>query len=111
MGSCQMDGPDSAAVQSPEEMVGRFHGELMTSLPGWKAQLSNGPDQLGNLEREVHAAFSRGADLVVVGLISAVMKQEAFDQACEQTRTGFAYPLGRGRIRAIRVRLLGGVLM
>ena len=34
MGSCHMDGPDSAAVQSPEEMVGRFHGELMTSLPG-----------------------------------------------------------------------------
>ena len=111
MGGCRMDGPSSPPIQSPEEMVGRFHGELMTALPGWKDQLRNGPEQLGKLEREVHAAFSRGADMVVVGLISAVMKQEAFDEACEQTRTRFAYPLESGRIRAIRVRLLGGLLI
>lgn len=111
MGDCRMDGPNSPPVKSPVEMAGRFHGELMTSLPRWKEQLKNGPDQLGELERDVHAAFSRGADMVVVGLISAAMKQEAFDQACEQTRAGFAYALERGRMRAIRVRLLGGLLM
>ena len=47
MGGCRMDGPSSPPIQSPEEMVGRFHGELMTALPGWKDQLRNGPEQLG----------------------------------------------------------------
>jgi hypothetical protein len=92
-------------------MVVRFQAELLTALPEWKEQLRNSPDQLGKLERDVHAVFSRGADLLVVGLIAAVMKGEAFDQACEDTRQGFAYALERGRIRAVRVRLLGGLVM
>lgn len=111
MGDCHVDGPNSPPVKSPEEMVGRFQTELMTSLPAWKEQLRSGPDQLGKLERDVHAAFALGADLLVVGLVAAVMKNKAFDQACERTRNGFAYPLERGRMRSIRVRLLGGLLM
>jgi hypothetical protein len=92
-------------------MVGRFQGELIALLPGWKEQLKANPGQLAELEREVQAVFSRGADLLVVGLVAVVMKNRAFDQACERTRRGFAYPLERGRMRQIRVRLLGGLLM
>jgi hypothetical protein len=111
MGGCRVDGPNSPPVKSPVEMAARFQAELLTALPGWKEQLRSDPDQLAKLERDVHAAFSRGADLLVVGLVAAVMKEEAFDQACEGTRKGFAYPLERGRVRPIRVRLLGGLLM
>jgi len=41
-------------------MVARFRAELMTALPGWKQRLRDHPEQLPELEREVHAACSRG---------------------------------------------------
>jgi len=60
MGECRVDGRDSPPVRSAEEMVGRFRAELMTALPGWKQRLRDHPEQLPELEREVHAACSRG---------------------------------------------------
>lgn len=111
MGGCGVDGPGGPYVESPEEMAGRFHSELMTALPSWKERLRGRPEDLCDLERDVHAAFSRGADLLVVGLIALVMKHEVFDAACERTRRDFAYPLERGRMRSVRVRLLGGLIM
>jgi len=111
MGECRVDEKNSPPVESPEEMAGRFQAELITALPGWREQLKNDPGQLAELEREVQTAFSRGADLLIVGLLAVVMKTEDLDQACERTRRGFAYPLERGRLRQIRVRLLGGLLI
>jgi len=111
MGDCGVEGPNGPSVKSPEEMAGRFHAELMTNLPGWRERLSVDPGQLEELEREVHAAFSRGADLLVVGLVAVVMKRMDFDEACERTRRSYVQPLRRGRMRQIRVRLLGGLVM
>lgn len=111
MGECHVDGPSSPPVRSAEEMVGRFQAELMTALPSWKERLKSHPDQLGGLEREVHAAFARGADLLIVGLLAIVMKEAAFEQACERTRDSFAYPLERGRQRSRKVRMLGGLVL
>lgn len=111
MGDCRVDGKNSPPVKSPEEMAGRFQAELMTALPDWKERLRTDPGSLMEVEREVHAACSRGADLLVVGLLSLSMKGESFEDACEDTRQGFAYPLERGRSRQIRVRLLGGLLI
>ena len=111
MGECRVDGKNSPPVESPEEMVGRFQAELITALPGWKERLTTNPGQLPELEREVQVAFSRGADLLIVGLLAVVMKNESFDDACERTRGDFAYPLERGRPRPIRVQLLGGLLI
>ena len=106
-----VDGENGRVVQSVEEMAGRFASELMTLMGGWKERLMSSPAELEQLEREVHAAFSRGADLVVAGLVAVVMKQPAFDAASEQTRTAYAQPLTLGRKRTIRVRLLGGLLI
>ena len=111
MGDVRVHGPDQPPVTSPEEMAGRFHGELITLLPGWKERLETDPSQLSALEQEVHSAFARGADLLVAGLIARVMKQPAFDAACEQTRRSYRHPLGRGRMRPLRIRLLGGLLV
>jgi len=111
MGEYRVDGKDSPPVKSPEEMAGRFQAELMTMLPDWKQRLREAPEQMPQVEHDVHAAFARGADLLVVGLLAPAMKNEAFDQACEETRQNFAYPLERGRMRQIRVRLLGGLMV
>jgi len=87
-------------------MGGRFQAELMTALPEWKQLLREDPGQLAEVERKVHAAFSRGADLLVVGLLAAATKTPEFSQACEDTRRGAADALSRGRPRQVCVRLL-----
>jgi hypothetical protein len=83
----------------------------MAQLPHWKQELKANPDQLESLEREVHAAFARGADLLIAGLLAVLMKQPEFELASEATRTSHRYPLARGRQRQIRVRLLGGLMI
>jgi hypothetical protein len=92
-------------------MAGRFQGELMTALPAWKERLQASPDRLVDLERDVHAAFARGADLLIVGLIAVTMKTTEFAGSAERTRQNAAVPLGRGRQRQIQVRLLGGLIL
>lgn len=98
-------------VASAEEMAGQFYGELIGLLPKWKRLLGGDPGQLETLERDVHTAFARGADLLVAGLLAVVMKTGEFDGASEQTRQAYRFPLARGRNREIRVRLLGGLVI
>jgi len=111
MGDCRVDGPNAPRVRSAEEMVGRFQAELISALPGWRERLKADPARMSELEREVQAAFARGADLLMVGLVAVTMQAPEFAAACEQTRQGFSYPLAPGRSREIRVRLLGGLVM
>jgi hypothetical protein len=111
MGGCRVNGPDTPYIQSPEEMGGRFQAELMTALPGWKERLRASPDRLIEIEQEVHAAFARGADLLLVGLVAIAMKTPEFTAGGERIRQNAAVPLGRGRERQVQVRLLGGLLM
>jgi hypothetical protein len=111
MGDLHVDERNSPPVASPEEMVGRFYGELTGAMSDWKRRLGEDPSALEELEHDVHDAFSRGADLVVSGLIALVMKQSGFDEACEQTRQNYRFPLSRGRTRPLGIRLLGGLLV
>lgn len=111
MGACSVNGPDGPMIESVEEMAGRFSSELMTLMPGWKERIFSAPEELHQIERDVHRAFSRGADLVLAGLIAVTMKRREFADACEQTRQSYVQPLARGRDRTIRVRLLGGLVM
>ena len=111
MGDVHVDERNSPPVVSPEEMAGRFHGELIGAMPDWKRQLGEDPSRLAELEHEVHEAFSRGADLVVAGLIALTMKHARFDEACEQTRQNYRFALSRGRTRSLRIRLFGGLLV
>jgi hypothetical protein len=111
MGELHVDKPNTPPVVSPEEMAGRFYGELIGAMTEWKRRLGEDPDRLANLERDVHDAFGRGADLVVAGLIALVMKQPEFEEACEKTRRNYCVPLARGRMRPLRIRLLGGLLV
>lgn len=111
MGAVQVQDSDAPFVQSAEEMAGRFYAELATLMPKWSRELSEQPGQLGEVERQVHAQFSRGADLVVAGLLGMVMGQEQFQEQAEQTRQAFERPLRGGRSRKIQLRLFGGLLL
>jgi hypothetical protein len=92
-------------------MAGRFSAELIALLPVWKERLSREPASLPELEADVHAAFARGADFVVAGLLALVMKQDEFAAATERTRREFGTPLQPGRARKMQVRLLGGLVL
>ena len=111
MGDCRVEGPNTPIVRSPEEMAGRFQAELMTALPGWRYRLKAHPEQMAELEQEIHVAFSRGADLLVVGLLAVVTNSPEFADASERVRREAVVPLARGRSRQIQVRLLGGLVM
>ena len=111
LGDVKVDGQDAPSVQSTEEMAGRFSAELMTFIPRWRDRLSEDPSCLEELEYTVHAAFDRGADLLLAGLLAVVMKQPAFDEAAQEARANYRFPLERGRPRTLQVRLLGGLLI
>jgi hypothetical protein len=111
MGAVTVDGANGPKIQSVEEMAGRFSSELMTLMPDWKQRLKSDPGGLEQVERDVHAAFARGADLLLAGLIAMVMGRPEFEATCERTRTNFSQPLARGRERTIRIQLLGGLFI
>lgn len=106
-----MDARDGDQIQSVQEMIGRFTAELISKLEPWKNHLHESPEELEAIEKDVHRAFDRGADMVVAGLVATVIANEEFQQRSEQTRKGFSCPLQKGRERTIAVRLLGGMLI
>lgn len=97
-------------IESAEQMFGQFSAEFMTLIPLWKRRFSDHPEQLGQLEKSVHDAFARGADMIVAGLISATLIEPSFEQANESIRTGYSRPLQKGRETTVAIRLLGGML-
>ncbi len=46
MGDLYVDERNSPPVVSPEEMAGRFHGELMGAMSDWKRRLGEDPSRL-----------------------------------------------------------------
>lgn len=97
MGEFRVQERQSPCVQSLEEMVGRFQAELISDLPGWKVRLRSDPAQLGELEREVQAAFARGGDLLIVGLLAVTTNTPEIERACQETRRDYVRLLRRGR--------------
>ena len=106
-----MNGSEGVAIQSAAQMFGRFSGQLVEQLPVWRERLHEDPQELGDIELEVHRAFTAGAGQIVAGLIAVVMASAELEVAAEQTRRGFGHPLAKGRQRAMRVKLLGGFVM
>lgn len=106
-----MDGRDGEPIQSVHDMVGRFTAEIISKIECWDSQLHEHPGNLETIERSVHKAFARGADMIVAGIIATTMADPQFEDAAEQTRKQFSRPLQKGRERTIAIHLLGGMLI
>lgn len=106
-----MDGPEGKQIESVEEMIGRFTGELLGQVGQWKAALVASPGDLETIERKVHQVFARGGDMMIAGLLAITISGGHVDQAAEQTRKRFSRSLAKGRERTIFVRLLGGMIL
>lgn len=81
-----MDGRDGEKIQSVQEMILRFHAEILGKAPAWSDRLQSEPSGLEAIETSVHHAFARIADMVVVGLIAMTIAEKTFNSAAEQTR-------------------------
>lgn len=106
-----VDGSQTNFIQSTQEMLLRFTSEVTLQAEQWTKQLIDCPADLEAIERLVHNAYARGADLLVAGMIAATIKDEKLELAAEQTRQQFSRPLHKGRERTIAVRLLGGLVV
>lgn len=111
MQGTSMEGPEGKQIQSVEEMIGRFTGELIGHIKQWQADLIESPSDLETIERQVHKVFARGADMLVAGLLAVTISGGHVEQAAEQTRKAFSRPLAKGRERTHAVRLLGGMVL
>lgn len=111
MGECTVDNKDGAPIRSAIEMLCRFSGEVALLVPGWEERLTQNPQELETLEREIVQSYKRGAGLMIAGLVSVVMQTRKFAEASEQTRQEFGIPLAKGRNQKLGIRLLGGVIM
>ena len=74
MEGISVDGRNGKLIQSVAEMIVRFLGDVFPKLAEWEQRLKADPQILDTLEREVQQEFSRGAGLVVAGLIAVVMQ-------------------------------------
>lgn len=98
-------------IKSVEEMIGRFQGEIFRRIPDWTTALSENPDDLESLERDVQSVCMEGASHIIAGLLAIVMKTKQHEEATEATRKSFRNPLRKGRNREIQIRLLGGLIV
>ena len=105
-----VDTPHGNFIQSTQEMILRFTTQVSAEAEQWTKQLIDRPADLEVIERAVHNAYARGADLLVAGMISATIKDGQILVAAEQTRQQFSRPLQKGRERPVAVQLLGGMI-
>ncbi len=105
-----VDSPQGNFIQSTQEMILRFTSEVSFNTEQWTKQLINCPADLEVIERSVHNAYARGADLLVAGMIAATINDGQIIVAAEQTRQQFSRPLQKGRERTVAVQLLGGMI-
>ena len=105
-----VEGPQGNLIQSTQEMILRFTSQVGVDAERWAKQLIDCPAELESIERNVHQAYAQGADLLVAGLIAMTIHDGKVLEAAEQTRRQYSRPLQKGRQRATRVRLLGGMI-
>lgn len=106
-----MEGRQGKFIESTQEMILRFTSEICIESQQWTQQIIDSPADLETIERSVHQAYARGADMLVAGLIAVSIKDGKLLQAAEQTRRQFSRPLQKGRERPIAVQLLGGMII
>ena len=111
MGVCTVDGPTGMKIESVAQMFGRFVSEITPRLNDWERRAVENPDDLIGIEQELRAAFQHGAALVEAGVVGVALASQELAEASQRTRSGFSYPLAKGRQRTIRVQLLGSLFM
>lgn len=111
MEGMSVEGPQGNFILSTQEMILRFTSQVSVDAEQWTKQLIACPADLETIERTVHKAYARGADLLVAGLMAATISDGKILESAEKTRQQFSRPLQKGRERPVAVQLLGGMIV
>ena len=109
-GDASMDSQGQIKIVSAVEMSIRFQTQVVAKIPQWQKQLSDASLDFADLELEIQKEFLLGAGYIMAGLVAVALNQSAFEEACEETRKSYDVPLAKGRMRSIRVQLVGGLI-
>ena len=72
-----MEGRQGKFIESTQEMILRFTSEVSVDAQQWTQPIIDSPADLETIERSVHQAYARGADMLVAGLIAVSIKDIA----------------------------------
>ncbi len=86
MAALALDGPNGPPIESAPQMLGLFAGQLAARLADWQQRLRQGPESLGEIEREFQAGFAEGAGMITAGLMAVVLAGEELADSCERSR-------------------------
>lgn len=104
-----MDQDGKVKILSPEDALVQFQVSVLAKFPDWKERLGNDPLAMASLQQEVQIEFRKGADMLMAGMMIVIARLASFDEAAEQTRATYDVPLTKGRVRSLRIQLLGGL--
>lgn len=81
---------NTPVVTSVAKVAARFFAELSTAIPVWQSRLQENPDDLEQIEQEVHMLTTRGADMVASGLLSIALQDPSPEQKREQSQAKYS---------------------
>ncbi len=55
---------------------------------------------MADLQQEVQIEFGKGADMLMAGMMIVIARLASFDEAAEQTRSTYDFPLTKGTCKA-----------
>jgi len=106
-----MDQGGKVKILSPEDALVQFQVSVFAKFPDWKERRGNDPLAMASLQQQVQIEFRKGADMVMAGMMIVIARLASFDEAAEQTRATYDVPLTTGRVRSLRIQLLGGLVV
>jgi hypothetical protein len=80
----RMESKNGAALPGVDPVLAEIQQHLQVEPQKWLKALQENPGAFGNLEQEIHGAFSRMADRVVAGLLAQATAGADFADAAKK---------------------------
>jgi hypothetical protein len=80
----RMESKNGSALTGIDSVLAEIQQRLQVEPQKWLKALQQAPGKFGNLEQEIHGAFSRMADRVVAGLLAQATAGADFADAAKK---------------------------
>ena len=106
----RLDSPQGPTVLSPSKAIEYFAKQTQGRQTQWAKRLSDDPDALAEIEREIDEHHRQGAGQLMAALLGKVTLQPVMAEKVEETRQASAVAL-RAQPRSLQLRLLCGLVL
>ena len=107
----RLDSPQGPQVLSPSEVIKHFAKQTQERQTQWARSLSDNPDALAEMEREIDEHYRHGAGQLVAGLLGQITTQPAMAEKVEEIQEASAVALRASQPRCLQLRLLCGLML